>query len=1001
MANRKIAHAVRVALMTAGAASAGLYGGALAAQEPLEEIVVTGTRIRDANLIATSPVATVSQDEFKFSGTTRVEDLLNTFPQLAPAFDSFTVNPTTGFATADLRGLGSQRTLVLVNGQRLPPGGIRGQSRDLNQIPAALVKRVEVLTGGASAVYGSDAMAGVVNFILDTDFEGVSVGFGASGYQHDNDNSRLRPLMEARNFSFPDGNRGPDGRAYNVDVAMGSAFADGKGHAMAYATWRKNRELRQGARDYSSCALNAAGTACGGSGTSVEPNFLIDRSLLDAEGNPLPRLNPDGTIFLDGNGNPVQQTLFGGARVLPDGGWAVGSPPPYNYAPINHYQRPDERYTFGSSVKYEVNEHFRPYLETMFANTNTSVQIAESGTFFVNELELDCTDSLLGSACADLNTQIRYGASVDENGDPIPVSERPLVDVSVDPTQPLFLYVGKRNVEGGPRISEIESNTFRIVTGVEGAINQSWDYNVAYLYSRNSSAEANVNDFVTSRIGDALLGCPEGSFNGCIPYNVWEYQSVTAEAAAALQGVGIRKGATSYTSFNGYVTGTTPFTFPTASDPVSLVAGFNYGKDEFQITSSELMATGDFAGLGGPRPPIDGSFDVTEGYFELGVPLYSGGDILQNLSADLGYRYSDYSTSGGVDSYKIGFSAQVTDYVRFRGGFNRAIRAPNVGELFAQQQLSLWSGSDPCAGDTPEFTAAQCANTGVSANDYGSISTSPASQYNQFSGGNPDLDPEEADTITFGFVATPIDGLQVSVDYFQIEISDRIGSIGANTILRFCGLTGDPFLCEKVNRSANGDLWIGSSLETSGFVENLNANFGNLNWSGLDLVVQYRMDLFGGTLSSSLVGAYALEQEVEPLPGVNPDATYDCAGVINIACQTPDWRHTARTSFSRDWYTASLRWRYIDSMDYKNQNGTPGTTDQILVGKGGALPSYSYFDLSGSFDIMEQVNLTVGVNNIFDKEPPMVGSTLALNANAPGGYDQLGRFMFANVVVRF
>jgi outer membrane receptor protein involved in Fe transport len=476
---------------------------------------------------------------------------------------------------------------------------------------------------------------------------------------------------------------------------------------------------------------------------------------------------------------------------------------------------------------------------------------------------------------------------------------------------------------------------------------------------------------------------------------------VTPEAAAALGGVGLRSGATAYTSFNGYVTGSTGVTVPTASDPISLVAGFNYGKDEYEVVSDTNMAEGNFAGLGGPRPPIDGGFDVTEGYFEAGIPLYQGGDILQNLSADIGFRYSDYSTSGGVESYKLGFSAQVTDYVRFRGGFNRAIRAPNTSELFADQQISLWSGEDPCAGETPEFTQAQCANTGVSAAQYGNINDSPASQYNQFSGGNPDLDPEEADTITFGFVATPIDSLQISLDYFQIEIADRIGSIGASTILQFCATTGDPFLCSKVNRSNNGDLWVGSDINTSGYVENLNANFGNLNWSGLDLVVQHRLDVFGGTLSTSLVGAYALEQEVEPLPGINPDATYDCAGVINIACQTPDWRHTARASFSRDWYTASLRWRYIDSMDYENQNGTPGTTDQILVGKGGALPSYSYFDLSGSFDVMEQVNLTVGVNNILDKTPPIVGATLVLNANSPGGYDQLGRFLFANVNVRF
>jgi iron complex outermembrane recepter protein len=195
---------------------------------------------------------------------------------------------------------------------------------------------------------------------------------------------------------------------------------------------------------------------------------------------------------------------------------------------------------------------------------------------------------------------------------------------------------------------------------------------------------------------------------------------------------------------------------------------------------------------------------------------------------------------------------------------------------------------------------------------------------------------------------------------------------------------------------------VGSSLETSGYVENLNANFGNLRWRGLDLVVQHRMDMLGGSFNTSLVGSYSLEQEIEPLPGVNPAATFDCAGVINIACQTPDWRHTLRSTFSRDWYSVSARWRHVGGMDYDNQDGDSGhspTRSWSALANG--LGSYNYFDLSGSFDVIDNVNLTVGINNILDKEPPMVGGTLQLNANSLGGYDQLGRFMFANVNVRF
>ena len=969
MVNRKLARAIHIALITAGAASAGLCSSAMAQedaaeldrveveeeyQEDLEMVLVTGTRIRDANITGTSPVVTVTSDDFKFSGTTRVEDLLVTFPQLAPSFDSFTVNPTTGFATADLRGLGSQRTLVLVNGHRMQPGGIRGEARDLNQIPAALVKRVEVLTGGASAVYGSDAVAGVVNFILDDQFTGVSFSAGISAYQHDNDDSFLPPKMDARGFSYPTGDSGFDGEAYNVDIAMGSEFADGRGHAMAYLTWRKNNELRQGARDYSSCALNAAATPCGGSSTAPVPNFLVF-----------------GTTLAGGG--------FGGfaSQNQTTGQWQAGVGELYNYAPINHYQRPDDRYTFGSSVNYEVNDNFKPYMETMFSNTNTSVQIAESGTFFVNS-PIRCDDPLTfpgGDLCATLGIRAE-GSEV---------------------------YIGKRNTEGGPRISNLESSAFRVVTGAEGDLFGGWIYNASYLYGRSQGSEANVNDFLIDRVDDAVRLCPPGSFGGCVPYNVWVPGGVTAEAAQGLGASGLRQGETQLTVLGAYATGPLPFTIPSADDAISLVFGLEYRKDEFQVLTDANMATGNFTGLGGPRLPIDGSISVNEIYGEAAVPLYNSTGWFQSLTLDLGYRHSDYSTSGGVTTFKIGGSAGITDYVRVRGGFNRAIRAPNVTELFADQQIALWSGSDPCAGATPEFTQAQCQNTGVSAGQYGNILGSPASQYNQFIGGSELLDPEEADTWTAGVVITPLPSLTMSIDYYDIFITDRIGTIGSNTLLRFCALSGDPFLCDKVNRNpTSGDLWVGSNLETSGYIENLNANFGDLQWTGIDFTIQHSWDLWGGTLNSSLVGSYNLEQEIAPLPGVNDAATFDCAGVINIACQTPDWRHTARFAYSQSIWTGSFRWRYVGGMDYVAQGtGVPLTTDQILVANGGKLDDWNYFDLSGNVQVTETINVTAGVNNIFDKSPPMVGSTLALNANAPGGYDQLGRYFFSNVGFRF
>jgi iron complex outermembrane receptor protein len=998
MSNRKLAHAVHLALFATGA---GLAGVAQAQQSVIEEVLVTGTRIQNANLVASSPITQINSEEFKFSGTTRVEDLLNTYPQMSPSFDSFTVNPTTGFATADLRGLGSNRTLVLVNGHRLQPGGIRSEARDLNQIPAAMIQRVEILTGGASVVYGSDAVAGVVNFILDDRFEGISLDVGYSGYQHNNGNSFMRGLQDQAGFEFPTGS-GMDGDTYNIDLALGSAFADGRGHAMAYVTYRENEELRQESRDYSSCALNAAGTACGGSSTSPIPSFFVSgRRFVDGDGNPVNQLVDDGTgnfvPRLDDDGNPIRLVQsVGFTHMQQDGTWTTGTAPLYNYAPINHYQRPDKRYTFGGSMRYEFSPQFQPYIETMFTNTSTSVQIAESGTFFVNALSLPCESFELNTFCDDLSLSVMQQVGVDENGDPV---NR---EVFLDRDVPLTVQVGKRNNEGGPRVANIESESFRFVVGAEGEITENWNYDVALLYGRNTSNETNENDFLTARIGTALLACDASTVNDPSCYNVWRPGGVTPDAAARLGGIGARQGTTELMNVTAYVSGLTDFRAPMANDPVSVVFGVEYREDKFEVRSDTNMAEGAFTGLGGPRPSISGDFNVREFFLEVGVPLVQDQGLLQNLGLDLGYRRSHYNTSGGVNTFKIGATADIGDMVRVRGGFNRAIRAANVGELFATQQIALWGGDDPCAGATPEFTVAQCQNTGLDPSQYGLVEPSPAAQYNQFIGGNADLNPEEADTWTFGIIAQPIDGLTVSIDYFDIEITDRIGTIGAETQLRFCGLTGDPFLCNNIRRNAQtGDLWLGSDPEASGLIVNTNANFGDVTSRGLDFQAIYNWEMLGGMWTANFNGSRALKTEIAPLPGVNPDATFDCAGRINTSCQQPKWRHTARVSYARDKFTGSLRWRYTGELSYKNTDDTLATTDQILVNNGNKLSSWNYFDLTAAYEITENINITAGVNNVFDKTPPIVGSTLSLNANSPGGYDQLGRFIHTRLSMQF
>lgn len=909
----------------------------------LDRVTVTGTRIKSKTMTATSPVMEIDAEAFKETGATRVEDLVNQYPQLSSSFDGFKNNDADTYATVSLRDLGAQRTLSLVNGRRLPIG--IGDTSDLSIVPPALLKRVDVLTGGASAVYGSDAVAGVVNFVLNDEFEGVMANVGYSGYQHRNDNAYMRQLHDKAGYAYPKGNSGLDGIARNLDLAIGGAFGE-RGHAMGWLTWRKNEPLSQDRRDYSSCALNPAGTACGGSATSDPPTFF----------------------YIDGAaGN-------GYARLAPDGHWLRGAARPYNYAPSNFYQRPDERFTGGFTVKYEIVPQFQPYLEGMFVNHKSTVQVAPSGTFYADELKMSCLDPLLGSLCKDLGLR--------------------------GPT--LTMNVGKRNVEGGPRVQNYETQAFRLVSGARGDLNERWSYDAYFLYARNSSGENARNDFLKAPLRDGLRGCPPGSFRGCLPYNVWVPGGVTPAAAATLTGTGVREWSTTLKVLSAYVSGDTGWALPSAhGETFKLVGGMEWRSQLYNVVSDTQTRQGDFAGSGGPRPDVRGSYNVTEIFLEGALPLVVGAGALDRLGTELGYRYSDYSTSGGVSTYKVGLSADLFDNrLHLRGGWNRAIRGPGVTDLFRPLTISLWNGNDPCAGAKPEFSQAQCQRTGALAAQYGSIPAAASSQYNQLSGGNPALKPETADTWSIGAAFSPLRNLDLSVDYAQIRIRDTIGRIGSNNILRDCGLTGLTALCSQVKRNvASGDLWRGNSAVTSGHVRNISGNFGNVYYRGLDFNAKYRLPLGPGSLMADFVGTYLLQHESEPIPGV-PSATYDCVGVINASCNSPKWRHVANLRYTWDDYSLGLRWRYRGKVAYRENDGAAGKSDHILAGNAG-IAAANYIDLNGSIRFGGNWEWTAGVNNVFDRTPPLVGQPLTENGNSPAGYDPAGRYLFTSLSYRY
>ena len=908
----------------------------------LEEVMVTGSRLRTVDGFGkTSPVTVVGMDEIDSTGLTRVEDILNSLPQIETAQNSFISNGATGTASIDLRGLGTNRTLVLLNGRRMQPGGVATEAPDVNQIPTSMIERVEVLTGGASATYGADAVAGVVNFIMRR-INGVELSVGASGYQHDNSNKYIQGLMDARGFEYPTGSSGIDGKSYNADLAIGSDFADGRGNATVYATWRKGNELRQEARDYSSCALSNSGTSCGGSANADTPNFFI-----------APLLGPGDIDYA----NELFLSLTPDSSLVPDNGTNR-----YNFAPVNHFMRPDERWSGGAIIDFEINEHVTPYLELNFAHNSTRAQIAESGTFFVESYELPLSNSLFPD---------NFRNSLMETF--------PGVDM-------FSVYIGKRNTEGGPRTNVLVHDSFRVVGGVRGAINDNWDYDVSYLNAHTSSSSTYIGDFLAQNITPAVNGEVCAVTPGCIPYNVFTYQGVSTEAAQNMQGTAIQVNQTDISIFTAYVTGDTGFGLPAGN--IALVGGYEWRKNEYENISDTPYATGALLGQGGPTLSVKGQYDVNELFTEASIPLLQDAPFAQALTLDLAYRYSDYSTSGGASSYRAGIDWQVVDMFRVRTGYNRAVRAPNINELFSSQSLGLWSGSDPCSGATPAYTAAQCANTGVTASQYGNIGASPAGQYNGIFGGNPDLDPETADTFTFGVVVNPMDTMTFSIDYWDIKIKDTIGGISPQVTLEQCAFFNT--LCGNVQRGGNGSLWQG----TVPFVSATTVNLGEQHWEGIDFAWAWGQDTSFGNFDWNFIGTYMMTKETTPLPD-DPTSSYDCVGIVSTACfASPEWRHVASVGYDMNsWWSVTARWRYYDKVKYD------GTSDVIASDN---LTAQSYFDLNASFRFMENNDVTIGMNNIFDEEPPLVGGTISTNANSVAGfYDTLGRYLYANVTFRW
>ena len=996
-------------------------------------IVVTGTRIQNQNLIAVSPVTSVTNADIKLAGTQKTEDLLNSLPQVFASQSSTLSNGADGTATVDLRGLGARRTMVLINGRRLMPGDVSDSAADLNFIPASMVKRVDVLTGGASATYGADAVSGVVNFVMDTEFTGLRIDMNYGVYQHNNRNSITPPLLNARtnagfaNYAYPVGSVVDCGQ-FDGTVSFGTKFDDDRGHASAYFGYRKANPVLQARRDYSACTVQNTGAATGSALNPAAP--------LQCGGS---ATSATGTAFFFSTSSSSSTVGALGAGTL-----TQGTLNRYNFAPLNYFQRPDERYTAGAFVDYEISPALHPYMEFMFMDDRTVAQIAPSGNFG-NTLTINCDNPLLSAQqssliCANGNLINGYIGTFPTA---INAGYSPNTGPAINFIDPFdghtynkgFFQLLRRNVEGGPRQSDLQHTAYRAVLGMKGELGSAWNYDAYYQYGRMNYSQVYSNELSVSRLTNALDVVDDPRVSGvqaicrvtltgqdplCRPYDVFTGAGPSAAALAYLQGTGFQKGTVSEQiaslNFTGDL-GSYGIKSPGAQDGVTIAIGGEYRKESLDLQTDNAFQTGDLAGQGAPTLPISGSFTVTELITEIDIPLVQEG-IFHNLSVNAGYRFSHYSISNGnkfdTNTFKVGVDFAPIRDIRFRAAYNRAVRAPNIQELFSTQIVGLDGSTDPCTGGPITATQYGCLAQGLTVGQ--NVAANPAAQYNGLLGGNPNLQPEKATTKTIGVVIQPrmIPGLSISVDWYDIKITNAIQGYGADAILNACGAStslaaanANP-ACALINRNAAGSLW----LSSDGFVIDLQTNVGGVQTRGLEFNGNYAREIGGiGTLSLNFIGTKLDKYEVDN--GLTP--LYNCAGYYGTTCggPLPEWRHKLRATLSTKMGLGfSAQWRYFGpvSIDYSN----PSTS---LKGNfynfGSRIAAQSYFDLSLSANVGSNFSWRLGVNNMLDRQPPLVTSgsgrfgasacagTVCNGNTYPGTYDSLGRYIYTGITLDF
>jgi outer membrane receptor protein involved in Fe transport len=999
---------LRSALLLGAATFAAVGLAAPANADTVETVVVTGSLIPTPNATSNSPIQTVAAEAIDLSGHANIESVINQLPQIVSNLGMFSNNPG-GEALLDLRGLSPNRTLVLLDGRRAMAASTSGEV-DLQTIPASLVDHVDIVSGGGAATYGSDAIAGVVNFVLKKDFEGFEL--------------QARYGQQIKNSFAPQ---------RSLNVTMGMNTADGKGNVTIYGEYYKRGGVLQGedsrfavdfgggsstppegrlaggAQGFAPIAQGGgAGSAC----TGVSDTYAFTTAS-----------NPEGfcnilPLSSDPTANALANTI--GSGVDPTGDR-------YNFAAVNYLVAPQKRVAIAGMGHYEILPGIEFYANAHYVDNINVNQLAPTpvtdgaALHFVVTPRAACAG--LGTTPGNLNPLCDANLGATGMTSYITPAFQALIDARAAVINPGTglpygyspFVVSWRSVAVGPRIATSNTDVVQMTAGFRGNFGNflgGWDWDAYYDYGRNENYVGSQNNVLASHLGQAMLSCPVGSANGCVPVNIFGIGNLTPAMADFL-----RYQTNDTTIYDRQVLHgeTHGDVFDLPAGPLSAAFGAEYRKDEASFVPDTAKQLFDIEGFN-PAKATRGGYDVSEFFGEVRIPLLSGMDFVQYLGLEGGYRYSNYSSSGGRSTWKAGGEFQPIDDIRFRVMWQRALRAPNVNELFNGGAAGFPPITDPCAtvdstgaAVTPTASATACNNQflAAGAGPYLGAYTQSNAQAESVGFGNPNLAPEVSNTFSTGAVITPtfLPGVTASVDYTHIAISGFIGSAfgGAQQVLNDCllnqnGLGTRPFAdleptfgnsCDLVTRNAIGEVRFS--------IPNENLNIGVLRAGSIDLQLSAQhdiADLFGsdddyGAVDLNVAATF-LTQFDDPTLGNLKGHVDPGAGLANFtggAVIHPNFRASTRLG----WTIAD--WRVLATWTHINSVSDPFGVQDV--------PSYNQFDLAVKWNFSENYSADVVVNNILDKGPKLGPYSLDGGTNALcDSYDCLGRVAYIGLTAK-